>query len=88
MRIGGIRGEDTRRVEPRNNSGEAALPSRALVPITPSPAGPAPPHHHRQAPFLAQLIATRDRIPQTRERRRVEPAEALKAYQAMAALKY
>jgi hypothetical protein len=36
--------------------------------------------------FLAQLIATKDQHPQTRERRRADPTEALAAYRAAAAL--
>ena len=34
----------------------------------------------RRADFLAQLIATRDDLPQTRLRRRASPAEAIEAY--------
>ena len=34
----------------------------------------------RRADFLAHLIATRDDLPQTRVRRRAEPAEAIAAY--------
>ncbi|MFY9788228.1 MAG: hypothetical protein WA445_07195 [Pseudolabrys sp.] len=41
-------------------------------------------HHH--APFLAQLVATKDGHPQTRERRGAEPNVALAAYRAPAAL--
>ena len=40
----------------------------------------------RQAPFLAQLIATKDKHPQTRQRRRAEPAEAIDAYRAVEAM--
>jgi hypothetical protein len=39
-----------------------------------------------QAAFLAQLIATRDQLPQTRERRRVAPAQAVNAYRTAATL--
>lgn len=58
--------------------------SRALVVLTP-PSG----RLERQAavayaPFLAQLVATKDHHPQTRERRRAEPNEALAAYRAAA----
>ena len=35
-----------------------------------------------QAPFLAHLLAMKDQHPQTRERRRAEPDEALAAYRA------
>ena len=32
---------------------------------------------------LAQLLATRDQLPQTRDKRRVEPAQAVAFYQAV-----
>jgi hypothetical protein len=56
---------------------------RALVPLdtTPLRERPAPCRH---SAFLAHLIATREQHPQTRTRRRAEPAEALRAYAAMA----
>jgi hypothetical protein len=53
---------------------------RALVAL-----GPASPRRRaapRPAAFLAHLIAVKQQHPQTRERRRAEPAEALKAYRA------
>jgi len=34
------------------------------------------------ASFLTQLIATAQKVPQARERRRADPAEAIAAYQA------
>ena len=37
---------------------------------------------HSHAPFLAQLIATRDDLAETRRLRRAEPAVALRAYGA------
>lgn len=40
----------------------------------------------RQAEFLAQLIATKDKHPQTRERRRALPADAIGAYRAVEAM--
>ena len=40
----------------------------------------------RQATFLAHLIATKEQAPQTRERRRAEPTEAIAAYRAVAAI--
>ena len=40
---------------------------------------------HPAAPFLAQLIATRMQAPQTRARRRAEPAEAISIYAAAGA---
>lgn len=66
-------------------SGKAAEPGRALVALASQPSGELAPNY-RAANFLAQLIATRDHAPQTRERRRAEPTEALAAYRAMAAL--
>ncbi|WP_051241970.1 hypothetical protein [Stappia stellulata] len=38
--------------------------------------------HRTNAAFLAQLIATRDNMPQTRARRRAAPAQAVDAYRA------
>jgi len=61
-------------------------PGRALVALTPVTAARAAPDTYRQAPFLAQLIATKDRHPQTRERRRADPDEALASYRATVAL--
>jgi hypothetical protein len=37
------------------------------------------------AGFLAHLIATAEQLPQTRERRRAEPAEAIAAYRTASA---
>ena len=77
---------DESRQDPINqDSGDAAPQGRALVTTTPQPTV-EPASHYRQAAFLAQLIATRDHAPQTRERRRAEPMEALAAYRATAAL--
>jgi hypothetical protein len=63
-----------------------ATESRALVALAP----PAPisraSAHYRQAPFLAQLLAVKDRHAQTRERRRAPPQEAAAAYRAIAQL--
>lgn len=59
--------------------------SRALVvqsPVAESSAAMA----HRQAAFLAHLIAMKDQHPQTRERRRADPDEAIAAYRAVAAM--
>jgi hypothetical protein len=41
---------------------------------------------HARADFLAQLIATLARAPQTRTRRRAEPQEAIAAYGARSRL--
>lgn len=59
--------------------------SRALVVIEP-PAERPQATVHREAAFLAQLIATKAQHPQTRARRRAEPGEAIAAYRAVAGL--
>lgn len=41
------------------------------------------PHHRPDASFVAHLIATAARLPQTRERRRAEPEQAIAAYAAL-----
>jgi hypothetical protein len=62
-----------------------ASESRALVAIGPA-ATREPAASFREATFLAQLIATREQLPQTRERRRAEPGDAIAAYRATEAL--
>jgi hypothetical protein len=60
---------------------EPISPQRALV-VTAPPTTPEP-HGCQSRPsaaFLAQLIATHQQAPQTRERRRAEPAEAIRSY--------
>jgi len=62
--------------------------SRALVAV--APVKPTRPQSDRPraarpastAPFLAHLVATREQAPQTRTRRRVEPAEAIQIYRS------
>ncbi len=65
---------------------EAAAESRALVateiPVAALRVSPA----YREAAFLAHLLATKAMAPQTRERRRAEPDEAIAAYCAAAEL--
>lgn len=68
---------------------EPKVESRALVVIEPA----APNENkldrsmaYRDAPFLAQLIATKTQMPQTRSRRRAEPHDALAAYRNAAKL--
>jgi hypothetical protein len=57
--------------------------SRALVPVTASrPRAGAMARPRPSAPFLAHLIATAQQAPQTRGRRRAEPADACAAYAA------
>jgi hypothetical protein len=66
-------------------NGHPAGESRALVVVTPQRSEPVqPPPPRRPANFLAHLIATKTQMPQTRLRRRAEPAEALAAYRAVA----
>jgi hypothetical protein len=60
--------------------------SRALVPATPSgPRAGSMARATASAAFLAQLIATAQQAPQTRGRRRSEPADACAAYAAASA---
>lgn len=70
--------EVVRRVERVNES-------RALVATGPA-AERGSATGFRQTAFLAQLIANRDQLAQTRERRRAEPEEAIAAYRATQAL--
>lgn len=60
--------------------------SRALVVTQSATAAAQTSPVYREAAFLAHLIATKEHAPQTRERRRVEPAEAIAAYQSIKAL--
>jgi hypothetical protein len=59
--------------------------SRALVTTQPT-ADREPGTIYRQPAFLAHLIAMKEQHPQTRERRRAEPGEAIAAYRAGNAL--
>jgi hypothetical protein len=70
----------------RDTAPAPAGESRALIAVTPAAAACEPLANYRQAAFLAHLIAAKDQLPQTRERRRAEPAEAIAAYRATAAL--
>ncbi len=63
-----------------------ASEGRALIPLAPVPELSERQSGYRNASFLAHLIATKDQHPQTRERRRAEPGEALAAYRATVAL--
>jgi hypothetical protein len=59
------------------------LGGRALVPLFPVQPSARPHAAIRQpAGFLAHLIATRQALPQTRERRRIEPDVAAAIYSA------
>jgi len=58
--------------------------SRALVPLIrlkPQDASNYSPVR-RVTSFLTQLIATSEKLPQTREKRRADPADVIAAYQA------
>lgn len=59
---------------------------RALLVIEPERELLGSAGNFRQAAFLAQLIATKDKHPQTRERRRALPADAIGAYRAVEAM--
>lgn len=87
MRIGEFNSRLPRHSGGQANPSDAEAPvadSRALVPIVSQRAEGerAPPRDHRCATFLAHLIATKNHLPQTRERRRAEPADATAAYRA------
>jgi hypothetical protein len=89
MRVSGIGaaaiGTFSRRAADRYAATPAAAPeSRALIAVAASTASDRATARarHPQAPFLAQLIATQLHLPQTRARRRAEPAEAIAAYRA------
>jgi hypothetical protein len=71
------------------SAGTPAAGSKSLVTVTPVTRSDAPAPVARRtasAAFLAQLIATRDQLPQTRERRRAEPADAIGVYAATLAM--
>lgn len=73
-----------------SEASETIAPNRALVPIqdarraSTSLAHPRPLARH--AAFYAHLIATRAQAPQTRARRRIEPAEGVLAYRGASQL--
>jgi hypothetical protein len=72
----------------RSAESESAAPGRALVAVAPvsRPEAPTPiARRVASAAFLAQLIATREQLPQTRERRRAEPGHAVNIYAATSA---
>jgi len=69
----------------RRQDAAPAPEGRALVALTPATA-PSEPCSYRQAAFLAHLIATKEQLPQTRERRRAGLSEAIAAYRTAANL--
>jgi len=66
---------------------EPASESRALV-ATARAATHKTAAGFREAPFIAQLIATREQLPQTRERCRAQPRDAIATYRTVEALIY
>jgi hypothetical protein len=91
MQLGEINASSLRRTDGVEHHAEAdhatpASESRALVALAPVTDTPERQISYRDAAFLAQLIATKDLHPQTRERRRAEPPEVLAAYRAIAGL--
>ncbi|HEY0223359.1 MAG TPA: hypothetical protein VGC38_02475 [Pseudolabrys sp.] len=94
-----MRVERTRQAERRTSERRSAFSSdieqdlvgqdaagRALLVLTPAEAPDTAPTSYREAEFLAHLIATKEHLPQTCERRRAEPGEAIAAYSAADAL--
>jgi len=92
MRIGGVgtaaNGSTERRRFVRQNETRQAAPveSRSVIAVAPAAPSERAAIHMRypSAPFLAHLIATDMRAPQTRARRRAEPQDAVTAYAAEA----
>ena len=86
MRLGETKKVMSLQAAPTTHGSEPELaeqaPSRALVALTPAAAPRKTPGAYCQAPFVAQLLAITDQHPQTRERRRAEPDEAIAAYRA------
>jgi hypothetical protein len=69
----------------REGQGQAGSTCRALVPVGPAQpqdSGSRRAYGRSSAVFLAHLIATAKDCPQTREKRRLAPAEALRLYVA------
>ena len=90
MRLGEInastfRQSDTAGRQAGPDGAAPASESRALVALAPSADPSEGQPGYRNAAFLAHLIATKDQHPQTRERRRADPTDALAAYRATAA---
>ena len=69
---------------PTTDTARSGAESRALIPVEaaiPTREGPTA-GQRPYAGFLAHLIATADQLPQTRERRRAEPEDAIAAYRS------
>jgi hypothetical protein len=71
---------------PAESPADLPHPGRALVLVGSGPEASVDPAGSRpSAAFLAQLIATAQRVPQTRRRRRAEPSEVSTIYAAVSA---
>lgn len=86
-----VRSVSQEAIRPSSKRGAAAAggSSRAVavvkVPLYSS--GYQRPHHrHADSGLIAQLFAARDNHPQTRDKRRAEPVEAIRHYQIAAGL--
>ena len=91
MRIGKINRTSSRLTDSSKQEFEGELvkdvAGRALLVVEPQPITDEPvASNFRQPPFLAQLIATKDQHPQTRDRRRADPSYAIGAYRAVVAM--
>jgi len=82
MRIGGIGGPAIATTPGSSQAGSREASGRALIAIEATGATADPWPRHQSAPFLAHLIATRMQAPQTRERRRAEPEQAIESYRS------
>jgi hypothetical protein len=84
IELGSVRGGDVRPSDLRPSADAKASACRDLVAISPvKPRENVQRHGTRSsAAFLAHLIATAEGLPQTREKRRLEPQEAVRLYGA------
>jgi hypothetical protein len=88
MRLGEVNGSQFRQPHdgtsvPESDSEPTGSESRALVALDPLQGRSGQLASHHYAPFV---VATKDQHPQTRERRRADPHDAVTAYRAVAAL--
>ena len=87
MKLGGIKNSEAGYPSGRRDEAaqciDAPGESRALVPLSAATERQRDTGSHpRPAMFLAHLIAASTQVPQARERRRAEPADATCAYEA------
>lgn len=86
--VSGIRGSGIAatgrwsREEAASSHQPATETGRALIALQPIARTETPLRGHPEAGFLAHLIATDDKLPQTRARRRATPQDAIAAYAA------